>query len=154
MDEILTKPIKKVPATLKSSQSWISTPDACSVASTCFTLSASIKASYSDLSGLVEPDPVMLPTGALEEPWDISPGCDEADDGCRYGKFGSRAQPRQLSFDGINSDGSSTEVSELFMRLLSDADRVTGETGCHVRVQKLTTSKSRPYKTVLRHLRD
>jgi hypothetical protein len=126
---------------------------ALSSTSTSNTLAASFKLSYCDLSGLIEPEPLMLPTGALNEDLNIISDHEDTESGSRYGKFGTKAQPRQLSFDGGESELDS-EISELFVRLLVEADRVTKETGCHIRFCKLTTSKSRPFKILLRHSRD
>jgi len=125
--------------------------DFLSVASTSITFSSGQKASFSDLSGLIEPEPVLLPPGALDDEKLIFSDHEDTEDGSHYGKYGAKAQPRQLSFDECNSD---SEISEMFTRLLIDADRVTSGTGCHVQVRKLTTSKTRPFKTMLRHARD
>jgi hypothetical protein len=125
---------------------------AVSVASTTVTLYSPFKASYADLSGLVEPEPLLLPVGALENI--DSNQVEEANvgGGSRHGKFVSRCLSRELSVD----DDSEVESdrADLYNRLLEEADRAATKTGCHVKVRKLTMSKTSPYKILLRHAQD
>lgn len=121
-----------------------------SAASTTISHFSINPASYGDLSCLIEPASVLLPAGSM----DNSDSCDEGDayfqHGGRHGKFVSRSISRELSFDGDGSD-IEPEQAELFTRLMMEADRLSTKTGCHVKVSKITTSKTSPYKTLLRH---
>jgi|LauGreDrversion4_2_1035121.scaffolds.fasta_scaffold179321_1 hypothetical protein len=127
---------------------------AASVASTTYTLSSPLKASYGDLSSLEAIIPIQLPRAAFD---DIEPILDEIDshlNGSRLGKFCARRMlSREMSIDSVLSDDleAPEEATELLTRLLLEADRISRNTGCHVKVQKLTTSRTSPYKTLLRH---
>jgi hypothetical protein len=124
-----------------------------SVASTTVTMFSPFKASYTDLTSLVEPEPVSLPRGALLDSPSIQEDNFSPEGGSRHGKYVSRGLSRECSWDGDNSD-LEPERAELFCRLLKEADRLSCNTGCHVKVTKLTTSKTCPYKTFLRHTSD
>lgn len=122
-----------------------------SVASTTFTRISPYKASFSDLSELVPPQPLLLPPGscvALE----ASNETDGCYDGSRMGKYVVRSLSRELSLDA--DDQISPETLDLLSRLMVEGDFVSTSTGCHVKVRKLTTSKSSPYRTILRHSKD
>jgi hypothetical protein len=124
-----------------------------SVASTTVTLYSPFKASYGDLRSLVQSEPLLLPSGALENNQGSRDEEDACDFGSRHGKYGSRSLSREFSFDGEASEVE-PETAELYMRLLAEADRITSKTGCHSKVTKLTMSKTRPQKTFLRHTSD
>jgi hypothetical protein len=124
-----------------------------SVASTTITFYYPFKASYGDLAGLVEPEPLMLPLGSLDRHLESECSDSASDHGSRHGKYVSRSISREVSIDGESSDVE-PETIELFTRLLLDADRITKNTGCHVKKTKLTTSKTSPQKTFLRHADD
>ena len=123
-----------------------------SVASTTVTVSSDYKSSCADLAGLVEPEPLTLPVGALSDRLSLDVNPDPTvGGGHRHGKFISRTLSREYSLDADGSEGNS-EMVELFTRLLIDADAVGTKRGSHVKVLKLTTSKTCPYKTLLRRL--
>jgi hypothetical protein len=124
-----------------------------SVASTTYTVSSPFKSSYGDLSSLEAIEPIQLPRAAFDY---IDPIGEEIPiaDGSRVGKFCARRMlSREMSIDSVLSEDMETseEATELLTRLLIEADRVSRNTGCHVKVQKLTTSRTSPYKTLLRH---
>jgi hypothetical protein len=121
-----------------------------SVASTTVSHFSASKASYGDLSCLIEPSSLLLPPGSLEDNDLADEQSSSLEHGDRHGKFVARSLSRELSFDGEGSD-IEPERLELFTRLLAEADRVSVKTGCHIKVTKLTTSKTSPYKTLLRH---
>ena len=119
-----------------------------SVASTTFTQVSPYKASFSDLSELVPPEPLTLPPGSCD-PLDESDVDVAGSDGSRLGKFVARSLSREFSVDA--DDTVDAETLDLFFKLTLEGDRVSTSTGSHVKVRKLTTSKSSPYKTILRH---
>jgi hypothetical protein len=125
-----------------------------SVASTTYTISSSFKASYGDLASLEAIEPMQLPRAAFEYVDPILEEEDQVQAGARLGKFcAKRMLSREMSIDSVVSDDMETpeETVELLTRLLFEADRISRNTGCHVKVQKLTTSRTSPYKTLLRH---
>jgi len=127
-----------------------------SVASTTLTISSTSKTSFNDLSILEGIPQIRLPHGALttSSESDFNAGEDE-EGGGRLGKFCTmRKLSREMSIDSViseDNDGTTIEMGELFTRLLLEADRVGHNTGRHVKVVKLTTSRTNPYKTLLRH---
>ena len=125
-----------------------------SVASTTYTISSPFKASYGDLTSLEAIEPIQLPRAAFEYFDPMPEESDNIPDGSRLGKFcAKRMLSREMSIDSVVSDDMETSehTTELLTRLLLEADRVSRNTGCHVKVQKLTTSRTSPYKTLLRH---
>lgn len=126
---------------------------ALSVASTTITITSPFKASFADLTALLDPEPLCLPVGALENSDTVGLDEMECGGGSRHGKFVSRGLSRECSLDGEGSEVESDRF-ELFTRLLKEADRISTVTGCHVKVSKLTMSKTSPYKTLLRHAYD
>jgi hypothetical protein len=129
-------------------------PTSLSVASTTLTISSPFKASFNDLSSLEGIPPIRLPHGALDTAFDSEANTDEQYAGGWLGKFSAmRKVSREMSIDSVISDDGemSHDSAELCTRLLFEADRVSNCTGCHVKVVKLTTSKTNPYKTLLRH---
>lgn len=124
---------------------------ALSGASTTVTLYSPFKASYGDLSGLCAPEPLLLPAGCLDPSTDSFEDEQLCAQGSRHGKYSSRSLSRELSLDSEQSDVDS-DKSELFMRLLAEADRISSSTGCHIKVTKLTMSKTSPMKPLLRHI--
>jgi hypothetical protein len=121
-----------------------------SVASTVGTLFYPFKASFADLAGLVEPEPISLPAGALDD-FESTLELMNPETGDRHGKFVARTLSREISIDTDSSD-IEPEMLDLFSRLLEEGDRVTTRVGVHIKFQKLTTSKMNPYKTLLRHM--
>lgn len=133
---------------------WKSAPlphTAGSVASTAVT--SAFKASYAtDLCDLGGIGSVTLPAGSLDARSSSEEG-ESGEEGSRYGKFARTACPRGYSIESRMSvdEADNSEELEIFSRLSIEADRMTRSSGCHVKVQKLTTSQSCPYKTLLRH---
>ena len=90
----------------------------------------------------------MLPSGAFDHSGSSEEDA-ELEDAVCHGKFSSREKlSREISFE--SDDGLSPDNYALFLNLLTEADRLSNNTGSHVKIQKLTTSKSTPYKTILR----
>lgn len=123
-----------------------------SMASTTVTMSSPFTMSYAaDLCDLGVSS-VSLPAGSLDK----CPSSDEKDivyEGSRYGKCAGRSGPYRggsiesmPSFDELDT----TEKAEVFVRLSLEADRMSRSVGGHVKVEKLTTSKTCPYKVFLR----
>ena len=126
-----------------------------SVASTTYTISSPFTASYGDLSSLEALEPIQLPRAAFEYSDSALEDTTQPTDGSRVGKFcAKRMLSREMSIDSVISDDMETseDTAELLTRLLHEADRISRNTGCHVKVQKLTTSRTSPYKTLLRHI--
>ena len=121
-----------------------------SVASTVATLASPFKASFADLSGLIEPEPISLPAGALEG-YELHVDSLHPQTGSQHGKFVMRSLSREFSIDTDSAEMDSERL-ELFSRLLEEGDRMSTKVGMHIKFQKLTTSKTSPYKTLLRHM--
>lgn len=119
-----------------------------SVASTTVTMSSPFKSSYAtdlcDLGGL---GGLLLPNGALDNPPCIY-GVESGDEGSRYGKSAGKLCTRGYSIESVGSVDASSE--EVFVRMELEAERMSKAVGSHIKVQKLTTSKTCPYKTLLR----
>jgi hypothetical protein len=126
---------------------------AMSVASTTITVSSPFKASFADLTALLDPEPLSLPIGAFENSEALGFDEGESECGSRHGKFVSRGLSRECSLDADATEVDSDRF-DLFTRLLKEADRISTLSGCHVKVKKLTMSKTCPYKTLLRHAYD
>lgn len=122
-----------------------------SVASTTFTRISPYTASFSDLSELVPPGPLLLPPGSCVT-LEASQETDGGNDGSRIGKYVARSLSRELSLDA--DDQISPETLDLLSRLMVEGALVSTGTGCHVKVVKLTTYKSSRYKTILRHSKE
>ena len=118
-----------------------------SVASTTVTNCSPFKSSYAadlcDLGGIGE---VFLPPGALDSNVSSS---DFGEEGSRYGKSAGRVVTRGYSIESLGSIDPVAE--EVFARLELEADRMSRFMGSHIKVEKLTTSKTHPYKILLRH---
>ncbi len=91
--------------------------------------------------------PIFLPSGALDDlECDAVVQC-----GSAMGKFGERINAgRSISLDSCSDDGCNDGDLDVFYRMLGEAERVRMNVGVHVKVTKLTTSRSKPYKTILR----
>jgi hypothetical protein len=121
-----------------------------SVASTVASIPSKSRTSYCDLSAFGNGEQVLLPCAAFSN-WDSMPDPDERQSG-QFGTYAARRMlSRELSIESVeDSTGPSSSALELFTSLLNTADRISNSSGNHIRIQKLTTSKSVPYKTLLR----
>ena len=119
-----------------------------SLASTTVTIASPFKSSCADLSSLAGIESIGLPMSAFDH--NMSSDEEELrENGVCHGKFASRQRlSREMSIE--SDDGVLCEHFDLFSNLLMEADRLSNGTGSHIKVQKLTTSKSTPYKTILR----
>ncbi len=122
-----------------------------SVSSTIASFTSHSKSSFCDLTALGNTEQLYLPSGAFDN-WGPLLECDEGPDG-NFGKFVTkRMLSRELSIESVddgNAYGDPVTV-ELFTNLLKEADRIIAFSGNHAKASKLTTSKSSPYKHLLR----